>query len=66
MCLTAHCLKLRRWSDLSKDVTKNEQDKPITNALVHLLKVESAVKQMIKLGEIDKELFEKYYEEVEG
>ena len=50
---------------MSKDVTKNEQDKPITNALVYLLKVESAVKQMIKLGEIDKELFEKYYEEVQ-
>lgn len=51
---------------MSKDIMKNEQDKSITEALVHLLKVESAVKQMIKLGEIDKELFEKYYEEVEG
>ena len=51
---------------MSKNVMKNEQDKSITKALMHLLKVESAVKQMIKLGEIDKVLFKKYYEEVEG
>lgn len=39
---------------MSKNAVKDEP----------ILKVESAVKQMIKLGEIDKELFEKYYEEV--
>ena len=44
---------------------KNRQDKPIMNTLSYLLKVESTVQQMIKLGEIDRELFEKYYEEVE-
>lgn len=44
---------------------ENRQDKPIMNTLSYLLKVESAVQQMIKLGEIDRELFEKYYDEVE-
>jgi hypothetical protein len=44
---------------------KNRQDKPIIDPLTYLVKVELAVQQMIKLGEIDRELFEKYYEEVE-
>lgn len=33
--------------------------------LSYLLKVEYAVQQMIKLGDLDRELFEKYYDEVE-
>lgn len=32
--------------------------------LSYLLKVELAVQQMIKLGDLDRELFEKYYDEV--
>lgn len=44
---------------------ENRQNKPIMNTLSYLLKVESAVQQMIKLGDLDQELFDKYYDEVE-
>ena len=43
---------------------ENRQNKPMIT-LSYLLKVEYAVQQMMKLGEIDRELFERYYEEVE-
>lgn len=43
---------------------ENRQNKPMIT-LSYLLKVEYAVQQMIKLGDLDRELFEKYYDEVE-
>lgn len=48
-----------------KSVVKDSLGISIEDDLVYLLKIESAVGQMIKLGELDKELFKKYYDEVE-
>lgn len=48
-----------------KSTVKDGLGISIEDDLLYLLKVESAVGQMIKLGEIDKGLFKKYYEEVE-
>lgn len=43
---------------------ENRQNKPMLT-LSYLVKVEYAVQQMIKLSDLDRELFEKYYDEVE-
>ena len=43
---------------------ENRQNKPMLT-LSYLVKVEYAVQQMIKLGDLDRELFEKYYDEVQ-
>lgn len=43
---------------------EEQQNKPMLT-LSYLVKVEYAVQQMIKLGDLDRELFEKYYDEVE-
>lgn len=43
----------------------DKHDKHSMYTLSYLLKVELAVQQMIKLGDLDRELFEKYYDEVE-
>lgn len=43
---------------------ENRQNKPMLT-LSYLVKVEYAVQQMIKIGDLDRELFEKYYDEVE-
>lgn len=48
-----------------KSTVKDGLGISIEDDLLYLLKVESAVGQMIKLGEIDKGLFKKYYEEVQ-
>lgn len=48
-----------------KSTVKDGLGISIEDDLLYLLKVKSAVDQMIKLGEIDKGLFKKYYEEVE-
>lgn len=50
---------------MTEEIVKDGRKRTFADGLLHLMRVELTVKQMIKLGHIDHELFEKYYEEVE-
>ncbi len=43
---------------------KEQKQRIMLEGLYHLFKVEKTVEQMIKLGHLNRELFEEYYKEV--